>query len=293
MTSIKIIDTFPQFLELWPSLSNLETEQMIDGWDRQYISNWPDLRQMQIEDYMTEGFDWRQIAREKVFPYLHGRLPAMIVAHDSLLDSCVDLFHRAQARLGFETDIIMVIYVGIGCGAGWVTTYRNNQAILFGLENIAECGYESPPIIDGLIAHEIGHVAHFHQRSINNLPLGTGPWWQLYSEGFAQRCEHLTLGYDLWHMKVSNQGQNWLTWCRRNKASLAAEFIDRVNSNEPVNDFFGSWYDIDGYSETGYFLGHEIIVEMNAELPLSKVALLEGPEYGTKEIVERMAKDSA
>ncbi len=290
MASIQIIDTFPQFLAIWPSLSHLATEEIIDGWDKEYISKWSDLRQLQIDDYTGDGFDWRQIARDKVFPYLHERMPAMLEAHDSLLDNCAGLFHKAQARLNFETDVIIVIYVGIGCGAGWVTTFRNNHAILFGLENIAECGYQSPPIINGLVAHEIGHVAHFHLRSKNNCANGTGPWWQLYSEGFAQRCEHITLGCDLWHMKVANQGQEWLTWCRRNKARLAATYLERINSGEPVNDFFGSWYDIDGYSQTGYFLGHEVIAEMNAELPLAKLALLEGPLYGMEQIVERIAR---
>lgn len=45
---------------------------------------------------------------------------------------------KASKKIGLDFSITLVIYVGIGCGAGWATTYNRQPAILLGLENIAE-----------------------------------------------------------------------------------------------------------------------------------------------------------
>ena len=88
---------------------------------------------MQQEDYASQNEDWRKIARERVVPFLGPRLPAMEAAHKLLPAICSDVYVRAQEVLGFDSDVVFVIYVGIGCGAGWVTTYQNAPAVLFGL----------------------------------------------------------------------------------------------------------------------------------------------------------------
>lgn len=293
MSSIQLIDTFPEFLEIWPAMSELDTDGKIDLWHDVYLARWPQLRQLQIDDYELSGFDWRQVARERVFPFLADRLTAMTAAHDSLLKSGISLYRKAQNRLDFVADVAFVIYVGIGLGAGWVTKYRNEQAILFGLENIAECGYENEPILSGLVAHEIGHIAHFHLREVHGLQDEDGPWWQLYTEGFAQRCEHLILNKELWHMNVTDSGDEWLSWCQSNQRWLAARYLDIVSSGKPVNSFFGSWYDIQGHSQTGYFLGHEAIKQLDCKMSIVDIALLDAPDYGMGKVLEQIARGEA
>ncbi|MCX6038339.1 MAG: hypothetical protein NTW99_10695, partial [Chloroflexi bacterium] len=71
------IDTFPAFLTYWAKFQGKLLDDQIEGWATEYMSLWPDLLVRQVEDYASQNLDWRQIAREKVFPYLNERLPAM------------------------------------------------------------------------------------------------------------------------------------------------------------------------------------------------------------------------
>ena len=97
------------------------------------------------------------------------------------------------------------------------------------------------------------------------------PLFSLYSEGFAQRCEHIIRGEETWHMAPD---EDWVPWCGENLAWLAKEFLGRVDRHEAVNDFFGSWYDIRGRKQTGYFMGHEFVKDMKKTRSLKEVAVL-------------------
>jgi len=286
-----IVDTFPAFLAYWAKVEDKSLDDQVEGWVTDYMSLWPELLTRQIEDYSSQNLDWRQIARERVFPYLAERLPAMQQARQNLLKSAVSVYSRAQRVLSFESKAVFVIYVGIGCGAGWVTSFQGSPAILFGLENIAECGWSSPEAIKGIIAHETGHLVHDHWRAQQGKTAGTGSWWQLYEEGFAQYCESLILDREAPHQAASNH-DDWLDWCQSHKNWLAAEFLRLADAGEPASPFFGSWFDICGKSETGYFLGYETLKELVKRLGLREVALLENAEAYLRPILEQMAKDN-
>jgi hypothetical protein len=235
-----LIDTFPAFLAFWTRVSRKPLDDRIDLWASEYMSAWPELLAKQIEDYASQDLDWRQVARAKVFPHFARRLPAMQVAHQNLLKACESIHARAQKALGFDDPVTFVIYVGIGCGAGWETTFGDSPAVLFGLENIAECGWEDPESIQGLVAHELGHLVHYAWRLRGGKPTSSGPWWQLYEEGFAQECESRILATDGVHQAGSGREQDWLSWCRENRGWLAREFLRRVDTGQEIKDFFGS-----------------------------------------------------
>lgn len=285
MSTCELIDTFPAFLACWERVKRKSLDEQIEAWASEYTAQWPDLLQKQIGDYAGQGLDWRQIARERVFPHLGKRLAAMQEAHGNLLTLCPPLYARAQEALGFECRANAVIYVGIGCGAGWVTTFRGSLTILFGLENIAECGWSHAAAITGLIAHEIGHLAHHHWRTQHRKTIGSGAWWQIYEEGFAQYCEGVILGAPCWHQA---QNEEWLAWCRRQRGELAREFLQRVDSAESVSPFFGSWLEVQGRSETGYYLGWELIGALHKELDLKAIALLDDVEGRLRPLLEAM-----
>jgi len=289
MVKCHIIDTFPTFLTFWAKARQKPLEAQIEDWASDYMSGWPELLEKQREDYASQKVDWRQIAQERISPFLGDRLPTMREAHQILLESCQPIYSQARKALGFESEAFFVIYVGIGCGAGWVTTYQNSPAILFGLENIAEEGWSQPATLTGLVAHELGHLAHFHWLAQHELPTGSGPWWQLFTEGFAQRCEHLILGEDTWHMNDSSSDDTWLEWCQDHKGWLAAEFLRVVEVGESVRPFFGSWFDVRGRKQTGYFLGHELIKELEASISLKEIALLDNVEGRLRRILEMVA----
>ncbi|RMH05802.1 MAG: hypothetical protein D6704_08635 [Nitrospirae bacterium] len=290
MSTCEFIDTFPAFLAYWAKVQDKPLDDQIEGWATEYMSAWPELLSKQIEEYSSQNLDWRQIARGKVFPYLTERLSAMRQARQNLLELGKPLFSRAQQVLAFDSNAVFVIYVGIGCGAGWVTTFGGSPAILFGLENIAECGWSTPKAIMGLVAHEIGHLVHHYWRTQHGKSTGRGPWWQLYEEGFAQRCEELIKDSGTWHQMSSDD--DWLDWCKSHKGWLAAKFLRTVDAGEPVSAFFGSWLKICGKSETGYFLGCGCMKELEKRFTLQEIALLENVEVHLRPILEQMMETS-
>ncbi|MDH7490074.1 MAG: hypothetical protein QHH80_11275 [Anaerolineae bacterium] len=117
-----------------------------------------------------------------------------------------------------------------------------------------------------------GHLAHMawrgeweefaeHERD---------PLFLLYSEGFAVRCEEAILG-SAGHLA---QAAEWLAWCAAHHAVLAAEFLRRLDNGEAVRDFFGSWHDVQGHSQTGYYLGRELVGDLGRGRTLRDVACL-------------------
>jgi len=286
MFACHFIDTYPDFLRYWSEVQHRPLDEQIEGWENIYMRQYPELLAKQKEDYSSQNIDWRQIAREKVFPHLTSRLSAMHEAHKNLLEAGMPLYSRAQIVLDYKADMIFVLYVGIGCGAGWATSFQDLPAILFGLENIAECGWSNRQAISGLIAHELGHLTHYYWRNKSGKSNGSGPWWQLYAEGFAQRCESLIVGHDSFHQTIKDK--NWCDWCQNHKGLLASEFIKTIDAGKPVSAFFGSWFDIQGRTETGYFLGQELVRTLEKDSSLKEIALIDNAENNLKPILEKM-----
>ena len=85
---------------------------------------------------------------------------------------------------------------------------------------------------------------------------------------------------------------HWLEWCRENLAWLAAEFIRKVKAGEATQAFFGSWYDIQGTSQTGYYLGWEVIKQLNKDKTIEEIALLEEIEFSLLGILDQIAAGS-
>ena len=71
----KIIDTFDDFLTYWSEAREKPLGRQIERWRAAYIAKYPELLAKQVRDYESQGLDWREIAREHVFPWLAGRLP--------------------------------------------------------------------------------------------------------------------------------------------------------------------------------------------------------------------------
>lgn len=272
MARCTIIDTFPAFETYWQRAKSLPLDEQIAAWASDYMAAWPGLLGAQVSCYAQDGLDWRQVARAWVFPHLAERLSAMVTAYRNLPAVCAPVHAQFEEALGLALDVTCVIYVGIGCGAGWATTYEGQPAVLCGLENVAECGWTEPEALRGLVAHEFGHLAHQHWRVQAGLPPVSGSLWDLYEEGLAQRCEHVILGHNSWHEMTGAYGAEWLPWCREHCGWLAAEFLRRVEAGEDTRPFFGSWLDVQGVKQTGYFLGHELVCALEAEHSLQEIA---------------------
>jgi len=269
---LDIIDTLPAFMTYWTKARELDTEQRIDLWASEYLSPWPDLLAIQVEDYRSQGVDWRTIARTHIFPQLDSRLRSMLTARDHILEALPTVVEQVGSRYGALEELLCVIHVGLGCGAGWARTFRECPAVLFGLENIAECGWLSVEALRGLIAHEMGHLLLDHWRRSAGLACGQGSLWQLFEEGFAQQIALQDTG--IWHQALGYEASDWLNWCEVNLQMLAKRYLEFVYQGTPVNAFFGSWSEVEGRSHIGVYLGCKLIQRLAQEHSLPEIAEL-------------------
>lgn len=275
LPTCEIVDTVPAFLAHWLEVQDSGTDAQVQAWLDCYGSGWPELVEIQVQDYASRGEDWHEPAIERIFPTLAERLPRMRQAHGHLPDVCAAVLDRAGRALGYERDIVCVIHVGLGCGAGWATQYAGRPALLFGLENVAEEGWQDRDALTGLVAHEVGHLVHSEWRGPAGPAEPEGPWWQLYSEGFAQVCADEILGGPSMHPPP---GAGWQEWCEDNRGWLATEFLRRVDRGDDLRPFFGSWFDLRGHKQTGYFLGHRLVAALRGRMTLREAAGLTDPE---------------
>lgn len=239
---------------------------------------WPELLAKQKENYAIEGVDWKRVARQHVFPHLAKRLGRMRELHRDLLQTLPQSWARAQRLLDLRFPVTFVIYVGIGCGAGWATTYDGRPACLLGLENAAESHRRGDGWCRRVVAHEVAHLAHQEWRG-ERWAQNSDPWWTLYEEGFATYCERIL---EPRSFALRTGKGDWLPWCERRRAWLAAKFLRDVKARRAIRPFFGSWYNINGYIETGYYLGSEMIRDWTRKVPLRALATLPLPELRRK-----------
>ncbi|MEM3770284.1 MAG: hypothetical protein QXG76_03760 [Candidatus Bathyarchaeia archaeon] len=292
MGQAEILDTWLDFSRYWRLARFRTLDEQILLWQTAYMENYPELLRKQVKNYEQEGLKWKDVAR-KIFPSFQNRFRLMRKARNNILRLYENVYLKAVENLGIEFDVIFIVYVGVGCGAGWADLHEGKPAVLLGLENVAEERWHTRRKLEGLMAHEIGHLTHMFWRGEQQLfeEAEGNPLLQLYVEGFAQRCEHIVLGKETWHMA---QDREWLSWCKKHKRWLAKEFLNRVKAQAQTREFFGSWFSIKDKKQTGYFLGHEFIHALEKARDLKEIALLKSEnvqKLGIK-FLERLAEDS-
>lgn len=133
----QILDTYQDFLAYWMHARFKGIDEQIELWQSYYMKKYSELLEKQVFSYEVEKLNWREIAK-KIFSMLPHRFELMRKARDNILATYESICAKASKRLGLDFNVIFVIYVGVGCGAGWATTYKRQPAVLMGLENIAE-----------------------------------------------------------------------------------------------------------------------------------------------------------
>ena len=273
MSRYAVLDTFPAFERYWARVRTFPIDRQIDSWRGEYLRPWPELAREPIASYAREGVSWRTVARTRIFPALEERLSEMRKVRSALRRSFPVAVRRYRAKWGLDFPVTFVLHVGIGSGAGQASSFRGRPAVIFGLENAAELGWSDPPTTLALVEHELAHLLHDHwrrQARVGAIDRPHGPWWHLYEEGFATRCEFLLGGTGSHHS--TRETRDWLPWCRKHRSRLASLYLRAARSRASTRRFFGSWYDVDGYIETGYFLGAEAIRRWEKRFPLKQIA---------------------
>ena len=270
----QILDTFPDFEEYWKQYRHSPRRVQVEAWESGYMGKWPALLKKQIGQYRSEGVDWKKVAEKRIFPYLKTRLASMRLARKRLLEESVGIIHKAMGRFRVHHPVYVIIYVGIGLGAGWATIYKKSPALLFGLENIAEEGWTSKSEIRGLVSHELSHLLHSYWRGKVGRRFGCSPLWQLYTEGFADRLEFMLQGSSRSHRAKGADEDDWPSWYSRNRRWLVKEFLKRLETDGDMKPFFGSWYTLGGHSQSGYFLGSDLIKTLEKSYSPEEIATL-------------------
>lgn len=183
---------------------------------------------------------------------------------NTLTDNLIKLFDS-------EPDINVILYLGLGNGAGWATTIDGKDTVLLGIEKIIELNWDNETDMRGLILHEIGHLWH---KINGNLYLTSfskrrKPIEQLYQEGVAMVCEQILCGdYNFY-----NQDKNgWLNWCLENEEDIKREYLYRMENGISTQDFFGDWCCYKEHSDVGYFLGCRFVRCLMRTYTLKEIA---------------------
>ena len=91
-------------------------------------------------------------------------------------------------------------------------------------------------------------------------------------------------------MRSGNYGDDWFDWCQDQKGWLAAEFLRMVDEGESIRPFFGSWFEIRGRKQCGYFLGHELVRQLEKNMSLKEIALLDSQDILLRRELEELVK---
>jgi hypothetical protein len=276
MNRPSIVDAFPDFAESWRGIRALPVRIQVREWEALQRRSLPELLSKQKEVYRSAGVSWRRIAETRVFPALPARWGRIVRARRNLLPILDEVDRTLRGRFRFPSRITYVVHMGIGCGAGWATTLSGSPAILFGLENLAELNWTSPSRLRSHVAHELGHIVHTQLRARSHkggIESIGGPYGQLYVEGFATRVESEASSRR--GSPDMDRDVDWANWCQRHHRQLAKSFLDSVRRRRSVRRFFGSWYEVGGHIETGYWLGWQAVRALEADRPLREVASLD------------------
>ena len=261
--NILLIDTYPHIKKI-----SFSSNDIVQKWINEYMKNYPQLLELQIRCHNNDISILKAMA-SKLLKYSIRREEEITKAWRNIYPAIPVVTERAQKIFtNLPNKIYIIIYVGSGCGAGWATEYNGEYAILLGLEMIVYHNWTSHEDIEGLVAHELCHIIHMYLRNMNAREfekLEEQPCFLLYSEGFAMKCEHI-LTNRMWRIADKN---DWVDYCVKNKDVLAKEYLESFEKGLSTIKFWSSWQGIDGYTQTGYYLGYEFIEYLMREYSLS------------------------
>ncbi len=239
---IRIIDTYEEIRKL---LAHGSFDR--NRWEEYIKTVSPELLDRLKED--SAGYDFES----QILPVLNG-----VFARPERAEEAHRSFQKVTKKLCLrQVDSAVVFYLGLCNGAGWATELEGKPAVLLGLEKIVELGWGDERNMIGLVYHELGHNWHFqnrHAKAWGGTPKEKA-LWQLYTEGVAMCFEQNLCGEP--HFYHQDRG-GWLNWCRGHESMLAAAYRDRLETGD-VQDFFGDWCSFEGRSDTGYYLGGELV----------------------------------
>lgn len=233
-------------------------------WSEYIDARVPGARELCLRDAqetMDAGYSW-----EAYFLPVLNAVPAepekLERALRSFREVTEGLDGRIIAAFGKSVDVDVILYLGLCCGAGWVTELGGKTAVLLGIEKILELGWYDIDSMTGLIVHELGHVyqAQYGRLACETDALPDRFLWQLFTEGAAMVFEQELLGdRDYFHQDRGG----WKRWCDENAAAICRAFRRELGTMTPETQrYFGDWVRFEGRPDTGYYLGARFVRDM-------------------------------
>lgn len=250
---MKITDTFDQIPALFEN-----GVFSIENWEKYAKTIHPDLAAL-CRDDAAETIATGQVSwEENYLPVLNAVIAdnkKREAAHASFLAAVDGLEHKITAAFGRAPDVEIILYMGLCCGAGWVTELGGKTVVLLGLEKIMELGWHGENSMIGLIYHELGHVYQAQFGILEReLPDGRQSFlWQLFTEGIAMTFEQDVSGQpDVYHQYDGA----WKTWCDEHFDQIRRDFdADLPTMTFADQRWFGDWVKYCGRGDVGYYLG--------------------------------------
>ncbi len=268
---MKIIDTFENIKDCYRNgsfdkeLWNCYMERLI-----------PSVKPLCEADVVEYAYDFDK----DILPFLNtagqstGKLQE---AHEAFVALTEDLEQVIARELQTELDLTVVFYLGLCNGAGWVVDIGGKTHILLGIEKIVELDWQDRASMAALLYHELGHAWHF---AVRERVLGQekepqtqkeAALWQLYTEGVAMYCEQRLSGDDVFSTRDRD---GWFSWCQTEETANFGAYLQRVEDEESVQDFFGDWARYRGRPDVGYYLGCAMVKKALQQYSVERILTL-------------------
>jgi len=263
-----VIDAFKTFYPIYQNIQ--EPIKRFEAWEV-HMNQFPEIKSKCISDYEINLINYKEIALKKVFNHDDVHLHKMEQAYVNLLNLLNNKHIKFNGLIDTDFKFSIVIYHGLGNGAGWASDYQKIPSIYLGIDKIAELSWTDQDTLYGLLMHEFAHLAHASLRevSINQFEsFENDPYFRLYSEGFATFYEDLT-----------NQGHKsrspWFLSCLKKEEEFKKIYLEKIEKNDKGwFMFYGDWHQILNVSDPGYFLGYRMIQSISSRMSLLEIATL-------------------
>ncbi len=248
---INIIDSYSEILKMTEKPFDMER------WKKYCNSISPEITKKCLKDSAEFNFNAQCLT---VLNNALSKLSDLNETHEQFLLLTNELDSKAKKCFNCEINADIVFYIGLCNGAGWATKINKKPTILIGAEKILELNWQDKISMAGLIYHELGHLLHFQNRTRISFKGTNSAIWQLYTEGMAMFAEQNLIGNPSFFHQYD---EKWLSWCKNNEKRMMNEYLKRIKENKSIQDFFGDWHNIEGYSDVGYYLGSAIIKRLS------------------------------
>ena len=229
-----------------------------------YLSFWLEdmdndlwLKDYLFQDYLEEGYDPIEVAKNKVFTYGYDEINRMIKVVEWIEDLVPKVVNELKPLLkGENVPLRVIIHHGLGNSAGSVSLIDGELCLLFGVEKIVSLSWDKKARVADLVAHEYGYIVHSFVRKEELEPYQDfrRKWiFRMYIEGLALAIEDCLVGRE-------KSSPEWFSLGVKQTKELKKLFVNSLESEDPtIQDFFGDWFPVLGMYEAGYFLGYMVV----------------------------------